>query len=111
MCAGDVYYVLICSCEGAEEFGPVKDLKIELGCSLYFFVMREDSSRLYKIIRLKVIDIGSDLAVVDLYSLLFKDGCSLGRVVIGASDNESRMLCEPCEAVHGDASDTYEIDT
>ena len=71
VCAGDVDYVLICSCEGAEEFGSVKDLEIEFGRSLHFFVVRKDSSRLYKIIRLKVIDIGSDLAVVDLYSLLF----------------------------------------
>ena len=111
VCSGYVDNVLISSRESAKKLSSVEYLEFKLSCPSDLFVVRKDRSCLYEIIRLKVIDVGSDLAVIDLDSLLFQNGSSLGRVVIRTSDNESRMLRKPCKAVHRDAADTYEIDS
>ena len=87
MRSGYIDDVLEAPCKSAQEFSSVKDLKVELGCSSYLFVMGKDGSGLNEIIRLKIVDICSYLAVIDRDPLLFEDLCPLRRMVVRASDN------------------------
>ena len=100
MCAGYIDDVLISSCKSTEEFSPVEDLEAKLRCSFYLFIMRQDRSRLNKIIRLKIIDVCGDLAVIYPDPLFLKDLRPLRRMVIRTSDYKTCMLCKSCESVH-----------
>ena len=73
----NIDYILICSCESTQKLCSVKYLEIEFCCSLNFFVLRKNCSCLDQIVRFEIVDVCSDLAVIDLDSLLFENGRSL----------------------------------
>ena len=104
VCSRDIDNVIIAVGDESQELSPVKDSYIAGHTFCNLRIMREDRCRLNGIVRLKLGNVLSYLAVIDLNAVFGQRFRSLGRRHIGACNIEAVTCGKSCESAHRDTA-------